>query len=383
MATRDEDLIGQMIAHTENEIFSEAWGENKEAVLDETGDRSMEQMGEGLEGQREPDDDETEVDDDQAADEPASEEDTGEDTTGEDESGEDGDDDGAEDEPAEDEPEGEHEQEGEEPEPAKPAPEPAKPEGRVPSGRLREQTERADRAETALRSANEERERERAEYNRRFDDMNGRLNTLLTALQSGQRPSPAAPPEARPEAPPDVFENPQGFVEYQNRQRQSDMARVEQMFSQMRFQNSMDIARATHKEKFEAAWDAVNKLSADRPDELATARQIYNAPNPGAELMKWHARNETLRIVGDDPAKFRDTVSKETREALMKDPEFRKQLLEDLRAEATGETPSKPKRSITRLPKSLNGATGQSHQKDGDPLLYDDSDSAVFNSAWR
>ena len=69
----------------------------------------------------------------------------------------------------------------------------------------------------------------------------------------------------------------------------------------------------------------------------------------------------------------------------MKDPDFRKQLLDDLRAEATGETPSRPQRSITRLPKSLNGATGQSHQKGRDPLVADtdDSDTAVFNSAWR
>jgi len=274
--------------------------------------------------------------------------------------------------------------------PAKPADQPGakpdtKPEGRVPSGRLREQTDRADRAETALRSANEERERERADFNRRFDEMNGRFTTLVTALQGGQRPSPSAPPEVRPQGPPDIFENPQGFTEYQDRQRQSDMSRVEQMFANMRFQNSMDIARAMHKDKFEAAWESVNKLSADKPDELAAARHIYNAPNPGAELMKWHARNETLRIVGDDPVKYRETVSSEIRDALMKDPDFRKQLLDDLRAEATGETPSRPQRSITRLPKSLNGATGQSHQKGRDPLVADtdDSDTAVFNSAWR
>src|SRR5215831_19720131 len=86
MATREEDLIQDAIASTEKEIWSEAWGQEPDAA-DETGDRSLETMGDGLEGQHEPDDeapddapdaDEEAADDADSDDEQETEEDDGE-----------------------------------------------------------------------------------------------------------------------------------------------------------------------------------------------------------------------------------------------------------------------------------------------------------------
>ena len=57
MANREDDILRDAIRGTEREIFGEAFG-NDEPVLDETGDRSLEQMGTGLEGQIEPEEDE-------------------------------------------------------------------------------------------------------------------------------------------------------------------------------------------------------------------------------------------------------------------------------------------------------------------------------------
>ena len=41
-------------------------------------------------------------------------------------------------------------------------------------------------------------------------------------------------------------------------------------------------------------------------------------------MVGWHKRNKTLAEVGDNPTEYRERIAKETREALIKDPEFRK-----------------------------------------------------------
>ncbi|HEY1858936.1 MAG TPA: hypothetical protein VGG61_01195 [Gemmataceae bacterium] len=234
-----------------------------------------------------------------------------------------------------------------------------------------------------MRAAQAERDTERTSQRAEIDGLKQQFAGVLSALQGrAPTPSPQAPPT--PEAAPDVFENPQGYTDFFVQRQDRANAETRQMLGVLRFQNSMDIARAVHGEKFSKAWDAVNKLDAQKPDEFAVAQRIFNAADPGGELLKWHARQETLRVVGDDPEKFRQTITAEVREAMRKDPEFRKQMLDDLRAEAGGEQPSKPARHITRLPKSLNGAAGQgSNREQADADLYDNSEQSVWNSAWR
>jgi hypothetical protein len=367
MATQDEELIRDAITSTDKEIWSEAWGKEGDGVHDDTGDRTNEQMGEGLEGQHEPDEDEA-PEDEQSEDEESEEKES---------EGEDGEE-GEEGKEQEEEGEEEEGEEAEEKEAEAKAPEPpAKPEqpqGRVPPGRLREQTQRAERAEAALRAKEDSQRTE-------IDGLKRQLDGLMAAIQGRQAPPTApAPP---PQGPPDVFENPQGYTEYMQQRQDRANAETRQMLATMRFQNSMDIARAVHGEKFGQAWEAVNKLDARNPEDFSVAQRIFNAPDPGGELLKWHSRQETLRVVGDDPAKYRQTITDEVREAMKADPEFRKQILDELRAEATGQ-PSKPARHITRLPKSLNGATGQgSVREKADPDLYDNSDQSVWNTAWR
>src|SRR5665213_1322145 len=54
MAETEIDILGEAFAGTEKEIFGESAGTAPEA-LDDSGDRSVEDMGEGLEGQHEAD----------------------------------------------------------------------------------------------------------------------------------------------------------------------------------------------------------------------------------------------------------------------------------------------------------------------------------------
>jgi len=98
----------------------------------------------------------------------------------------------------------------------------------------------------------------------------------------------------------------------------------------------------------------------------------------------WHRNQETLREVGNDPAAFKERIAKETRESLVKDPEFRKQLLADLRKEAgaSDDGNGKPK-SEFKLPRSLNGALGGTSRETVAASESDDSQNGIFESAWR
>jgi len=378
MATREQELndaIGEAIAYTEKEIFDygmKGRESDDSGPLDPTGDRSLETQGEGLEGQHEsPDEDESEAEPDE--DEESEGEETEEGDQGED--SEEGEDDAeeAEGEEAED-------AEGEEPQAAQPDAKPeTKPEGRVPSGRLREQTERAERAERELQTQREQAQRDIAE-------LRAQMTGLMTALQgrAPQAPQVASPPTPQPDQPPDLFENPQGFVEYIGRGREADRAQFGALLNQMRVENSLAIAHAIHKEDFARAFEAANKLPPNTPETRDTVQRIFTSPNPGEALVQWHKRVERDQRLGNESLDDHDRrVAQETRDALVKDPEFRKAFMAELRSEAAGET-GKPARTITRLPKSLNGAAGSSAERSRiDPLAGDDSDRAVFDSAWR
>ena len=359
MAMREVDALGDAIAATENEIFGEAFGK-EEVTLDETGDRSIEQMGDGLEGQHEPDEDEEEAE--------------GEEESGEDEGEQTRDDKGkfAKEKP----------DEGKEKPDAKAEAETGKekPEGRVPSGKLREANERARVAEAERDRLKAEHEASEAKSRTDIAELKARFDGVLAALQRQQPTQQQDKPKT--ETAPDMFEDPEGFRNFQEKRVDAKLDPIAKQLADQRVEFSMMLAHTVHKDAFTKAFEAVSKLDRNNPDDRVTVQRIYASPNPGEALVQWHKRNETLREVGDDPAKYREKIATEAREALMKDPEFRKQLLEDLRAEASGANTGRPN-TVTRLPKSLNGAAGGNTGRDSDPLQYDDSHSAVFDSAWR
>src|ERR1700761_6257753 len=59
MAIREVDAISDAIIETEREIAGEAWDIEDTERADSSGDRSLEDLGDGLEGQHEPEEDET------------------------------------------------------------------------------------------------------------------------------------------------------------------------------------------------------------------------------------------------------------------------------------------------------------------------------------
>jgi hypothetical protein len=344
--------ISDAIIETEREIAGEAWGE-EETERDDSG-RSLEEMGEGLEGQHEPEgDDELEGE----------------------------------------EPEGEEESDGEgekKPEPiaakdGKAEPKPGaqeQPEGGrgVPSGEYRKVAERA-------RAAEAERDALRAQIEKSTGDKSlaDRLDLAMREINDLKRvpreaPKAAEPPKA--ETVPDQFEDPVGFANFLRGEIKSGLSTFGAKLEENRVETSMAIAHAFHKGTFEEAFKVLSTLPLN-PENASVVQRIYRSPNPGEALVAWHKRNETFARVGDDPAKFEEKIRTETREALMKDPEFRKQLIAAARSEAAAGDNGQP-RTVTRLPRTLNGASGSNLGVDrGDPHQNDDSDQAVAESAWR
>lgn len=347
MANESSDPITAAMIETEKEIAGFAWDNEETEALDATGDRSLEEQGEGLEGQHEPGE--------------------GEETEGE--------------EAEETETEGETET-VEKPVPvaAKPGeqqPTRTEPEGRVPPARMREANERARAAEAerdALKAAMDKRDAESAA---KLDLVMREIAALKTAPRGETKVEPP-----KPESIPDIFEDPKGFTEHLQKGFQTELSRRDAQLANMRVETSMAIAHAAHKDTFEKAWESVNKLNPQDPDARGVVQRIWGSPNPGEALVKWH-KTETARAeVGDDVVAYKERLRNETREALLKDPEFRKQLIADMRGEAVGDDGRT--RTTTRLPKSLNGAQGSNVGTSRvDPDQFDGSPQAIADSAWR
>jgi len=363
MAIREVDAISDAIIATEKEIAGEAWGNEDTDAADASGDRSLEDIGEGLEGQQEAGD---QVDEGEEAD--ADEVDG--DGEGE---GEEAEDDAAAKAAAA--AAKDSNKDGKDGEAKPPAREPDA--GRVPSGKLREANE-------ARRVAEAERDAVKGQlttFSEKLDQAMRRIDDLSRAPRA-EPPKPAEPPA--PKAAPDIFEDPKGFVEHITQGFQSELSKRDAQLENSRVETSMAIAHAFHKDTFEKAFEAINKLDPRNPDDRATVQRIYKAPNPGDALVNWHKRSQTLAEVGDDPTAYRERVAKETREALMKDPEFRKALVAEMRGEAAQPGPDGSPRTTTRLPGSLRRAAGSNLGAERiDHREADDSEQAVADAAWR
>jgi len=378
MATKETDVLGQAIAATEQEIFGEA-NDLATVIEDETGDRSREHMGEGLEGQVE--DDEAESDGEVLAADDGAEADAehADEADGKDEKRD----------PKTGQFIAKDKGEGETPEANADAANAGKGEadarGRVPPGRLREANERARTAEERATAAEAAREAALSEGRAARDEvraLNARLDGILAAMQA--RPNADAKPQQTQEEVPDLLVDPQGFVSHLTSNLtkgfQQELAARDQRFESLRVETSMQMAHDKHGDTFAKAYEAINGLDPRNPDDQVTVRRIWSSPNPGDALVRWHKNNETIKRVGDDPSAFEENIRTATRESLMKDPEFRKQVIADLRAEADGNG-GRPN-TVTRMPKSLNGASGGNAANRPSPLMTDDSDQAAFENAF-
>ncbi len=352
----EDKLLGQAVANTESEIFRSAMDMSEPDEAEE-GDRSAEEMGEGLEGQHE-----ASLAEDESDEAEGKEGDAEADTDGEEEPE-------AKEPKADTKPEAQRDDKGQ----------------FVPRSRLKEETDKRREVEDGRKADQDRHAAEIAALNRRLDDM----------LARPAQPAPVAAKvdPAAPVVKPDMFTDPDKYEQWVLDQARTNAAQEMGKVVTERFVTaSMADAHETHGDEFVKAYEnltginpvtqqVVRQIDRTDPVRMGEINRIISAPNPGRALMKWQGQQATLARVGSDPAKFEESIRNETREALMKDPEFRKQILADLKSEAASADNGRP-RTVTRFPKSLTDVSGGQSAQLRNPSDYDDSEAGAFEGVW-
>lgn len=221
-------------------------------------------------------------------------------------------------------------------------------EAHIPSWRLREQTERAEAAERRAQQI-------QSDFERRFNELQSRL------------------PKPEPQAAPDVFENPDGFLQH-GVSRAIDPVKSE--IGQLReFYSRKEATREHGEEKVKAAYDAIAQGMQSRdPEVVATYQRAMQSMDPYGEIVKWHQQKTVYSQIGNDPEAW---FNKQLEERMAKDPNFQAKLLGQ--AQQQVKNPSGTVANIVKLPPSLSkvgAATTGSNDDLSDAELFDAVTSA-------
>jgi hypothetical protein len=198
-----------------------------------------------------------------------------------------------------------------------------------------------------------EREKRQAEQ-RRAESALRELEQLRQQLQ---------PPKPK-EAAPDQFQDPEGYNAFWERRLAEQSQTVEQRFRAQEANFSLRLAHMQHGETFEKAYQAL--LETAENGDRSAAQAVASSPDPGATLVNWYKREQTLREVGSDPNAY---VQKKLEEAL-NDPQFLAKALE----KAKGVASAQP--TQVKLPPSLNKAASAKSGGDNDT-----SDAGMYHHA--
>jgi hypothetical protein len=336
--------LNRAVEDTEQEIFADALGEDE---LDNDADTSLEDMGEGLEGEIEDDAGEGEGEGEEAEGGEGEEADPS--TRAQD----------AEGEAQEEQP---RDQRGQfrDREPA------------VPPGRLREQTQRATVAE------------ERAQLlQRQLDEMNGRLAELSARANA---PQPRQQQTEAPAPKPDMFSDPEGYERWVLEQAERRVqTQVEQRFSQFERQqqerenrriDQAFVTAANGPRGFEVAPAYQAFLAAHdprNPHHVAAVQRVTNAPDPAQAMLDWWDQN--------GGPEYRERIYEQVAPRVQRNGASAS-AQHGARQPQGQQQPRQVFRPAQRLP-SLNSATGSNSQRVSDPEMLDGSDQSIFRYGTR
>lgn len=234
--------------------------------------------------------------------------------------------------------------------PVQAQPEPqGKDEAYVPSWRLREMRE------------------EREAVERRFQETQAQWQRQMAELQ-------AKLPKEEPKPAPDVFENPNGFLEHGVRQAVDP---IKSEIGQLReFYSRKEAIREHGQEKVTAAYNAIAEGMQKRDPEVAAIYQrAMSSMDPFGEIVNWHQQKTVFSQIGSDPnAWFEKELEKR-----LADPQFAAAQMQKIQSQVRG-APTQQQGSIVKLPPSI-GKVPSSHSSSDD--VNDMSDAGLFAHATR
>lgn len=157
-----------------------------------------------------------------------------------------------------------------------------------------------------------------------------------------------------PQQRPDPSYDPEAYAEYVEQTVGGRVKSVEEMvrdrFVNMTFDSQ---AEALGTDVFDPMVDAfIQTAGQGGSRDPGLFKEVVEASNPGAALVRWHKRHQARSEVGDDI----DGFKQKHRSQLMSDPEFRKEFMAALEAEARGGSVGSSS-NISSLP-SVNRAPG-------------------------
>lgn len=125
------------------------------------------------------------------------------------------------------------------------------------------------------------------------DDFKNQIEDLKRQIAESQKPKP------EPVKVPDMYEDPEGYVRFQ----QSQLERV-------RLSTIADMSEVMAVEKYgedavSAAFEAVKAAG--------EGARFLNSRNPYGDMVKWHKQQQVIQEIGDDPAAYREKLAAEIR----------------------------------------------------------------------
>lgn len=223
-----------------------------------------------------------------------------------------------------------------------------KEEAYVPSWRLREMREEREATERRYQES-------QAQWQRQIAELQARL------------------PKQEPQPAPDVFEDPNKFLEHGVRQAVDP---IKSEIGQLReFYSRREATREHGAEKVTAAYEAVKQGMQSRdPEVLAIYQRAMSSMDPFGEIVSWHQQKTVYSQIGNDPnAWFEKELEKR-----LADPQFASTQLQKIQQSVRGAPGAQ--NNTFKLPPSI-GKVPSSHSASDD--TGDMSDGSLFAHAMR
>jgi len=201
-------------------------------------------------------------------------------------------------------------------------------EGFVPSGRLREEREAREAAE------------------RRFQEAQAQWQRELQAIRS------QLPKAEQPKAP-DVFENPDGFLQHGVQQAVDP---IKSEIGQLReFYSRKEAIREHGQEKVQAAYNWLAEGMQQRdPVRAAVYQRAMQSMDPFGEIVAEHQKNSLFSQIGSDPNAW---FGKTLEERLASDPKFAAEIMQKIQGSLQGQNQPQGQSQI-QVPPNLRRSPG-------------------------